>query len=531
MNVVVRRALLSVWDKTGIVELATCLASFGTVLYSTGKTAVVLREAGLTVRDVGELTGRPEAFGGRMKTISFEIASALLFQREKDREEAEKLGIEPIDMVVANLYPFEEYRDKGLALDDLVEYVDIGGPTMVRASAKNFAHVASVVSPADYPELVNELRENGGALSLETRKRLMRKAFRATADYDLAIAEHLAEEAGAPDMTLGFGPGHSLRYGENPHQKARVHVARRGGTSPTELLLSGKELSYNNLLDVESALAAVRGHGEGACAIVKHGNPCGVAIADDRARALELAWAGDPVSAFGSVIAFGGRVSAKDLAPLALDAEDKSLRRFVEVVVAPSFTEDAVAYLAKNKNLRVLPLSADAVFGATDMRLCLGNLLVQDADELLYSTLTVKTSKPHVPDEALASFGARVVRSIKSNAIAIVRRRANGDFQLLGMGAGQPNRVASARIAAERALATLGAESGADQAAIQREAANSYVFSDAFLPFPDTLEVVVEAGFHVLYQPGGSLRDGEVVARAEALGATVVTTETRHFRH
>ncbi len=534
-NVAVRRALLSVWDKTGLLDLGRCLAKHGTELYSTGKTAAVLREGGLEVRDVTELTGRPEAFGGRMKTLSYEISSALLFDRDRDKDEAQKLAIVPIDMVVANLYPFAEYRDRGLALDELVEYVDIGGPTMVRAAAKNFRHVASVVSPADYTDLVRELDASGGALSLETRKRLMRSAFRATADYDSQIAEHLAEEASEVSRTLSFSGGSALRYGENPHQKARVLV-RRGGSSasPTDLLLSGKELSYNNLLDVESALASVRGHGENGCAIVKHGNPCGLAIGKNRARALELAWAGDPVSAFGSVIAFGGRVTREDVAPLALDAADKTKRRFVEVVVAPSFDEEAVAYLATNKNLRVLPLDADAVFSREELRLCLGHLLVQDADETLFTKLENATIIPFEADQALAELGARVVRSIKSNAIAIVRRVGEvgeGELQLLGMGGGQPNRVASAKLAVERAHATLRAEVGEDSAALARACANAYVFSDAFLPFADTLEVLAAGGFRVLLQPGGSIRDAEVVAAGDARGVAVVMTETRHFRH
>lgn len=530
----VRRALLSVWDKSGLLELARCLAKHGTELYSTGKTASLLREGGLTVHDVTELTNRPEAFGGRMKTLSYEISSALLFDRDRDKDEAQKLGIVPIDMVVANLYPFAEYRDKGLGLDELVEYVDIGGPTMVRASAKNFRHVASVVSPSDYPELVKELEAHGGALSIETRKRLMQTAFRATADYDTQIAEHLEQDEGVVSRTLTFSGGSTLRYGENPHQKARVLV--RSGVSaksPTDLLLSGKELSYNNLLDVESALASVRGHGENACAIVKHGNPCGVAVAKTRARALELAWAGDPVSAFGSVIAFGGRVSRADLLPLALDAEDKSKRRFVEVVVAPSFDDDAVTYLATNKNLRVLPLSADTVFSKEELRLCLGHLLVQDADETLFTKLETATKTSHTPDRELAEFGSRVVRSVKSNAITIVRRREDGELQLLGMGAGQPNRVASARLAVERAHATLRAELGdaATPGQLAEACATAYVISDAFLPFADTLEVIADGGFRVLLQPGGSIRDAEVVTAGDARSVAVVMTETRHFRH
>jgi len=532
MTVHVRRALLSVWDKTGLLDLAQCLARHGVELFSTGGTAALLRENGFTVRDVTELTGKPEAFGGRMKTLSYEISSGILFDRERDAAEAAKLGTVPIDMVVVNLYPFAEYRDKGLALPELIEYVDIGGPTMVRAAAKNYRHVASVVSPGDYPALVEELDASAGKLSLETRTRLMRSAYRATAAYDTEIAEHLDRAAGEPSRTLVFDREAPLRYGENPHQRAAVLVRRGAGAkSPTELLLSGKELSYNNLLDVEAALAAVRGHGENACAIVKHGNPCGVALGTSRARALELAWSSDPVSAFGSVIAFGGPVSKADVLPLMLDAEDKGKRRFVEVIVAPSFDAEALVYLASNKNLRVLPLAADEVFSKEDLRLCLGHLLVQDADDTLFTKLETRTKAPFTADPALAEMGARVVRSIKSNAIAIVTKTAAGEPMLLGMGAGQPNRVASARLAVERAHATLRALHGTDEAAFTRAASEAYVVSDAFLPFADTLEVVAAGGFRVLLQPGGSIRDAEVVAAGDARGVAVVMTETRHFRH
>jgi phosphoribosylaminoimidazolecarboxamide formyltransferase / IMP cyclohydrolase len=536
MNVFIRRALLSVWDKSGLVPLASCLARFGTQLYSTGKTASLLREAGLTVHDVSALTQRPEAFGGRMKTISYEISSALLFQRDKDAEEAERLGITAIDMVVANLYPFEEYRDRDLNLQELIEFVDIGGPTMVRAAAKNFQDVASVVRPADYPALIEELQATGGALSLATRRQLMQTAFRTTANYDASIAAHLeaqseqgAQSSGALNTTLRFGPPQPLRYGENPHQKAAIH-AKLGAASPTDALRAGKELSYNNLLDVEAALAAVRGHGPHACAIVKHGNSCGLATGDNLAQALEAAWASDPISAFGSVIAFGGRVTGSDLAPLRLDAADKNSRRFVEVVVAPAFDSEALEYLQTSKNLRVLELDADTAFGDSDNRICLGHLLTQDADHQLHGELRVATSAPHVVDAELARFGLRAARAIKSNAIAIVARRGS-NFQLLGMGAGQPNRVASARLAAERALATLTAEQGTTSALVGEVLAQAYAVSDAFLPFADTLEVLVGAGVQVLLQPGGSIRDGDVVARANQLGATVVMTETRHFRH
>ncbi len=531
----VRRALLSVWDKTGIVALARALAGHGTELFSTGKTASLLREEGLSVRDVSELTGRPEAVGGRMKTLSYEISSALLFDRARDRAEAEALGIRPIDMVVVNLYPCEHYRDQGLPLPELIEYVDIGGPSMLRAAAKNYRHVAAVSSPEHYGALIEELHSSGGALSLETRTQLMRRAFQLTARYDSAIAEHLDSLAGEPSRTLRFEAPQALRYGENPHQKASLFAA--SGVSRVKplpsLLLSGKELSYNNLLDVEAALASARGHGPLACAIVKHANPCGLAVAGTLREALTLAWAGDPVSAFGSVIAFSGRVDREALSPLALDSEDRSRRRFVEVVVAPSFDEGALELLRTSKNLRVLPLDPNAAFGAEELRLSLGHLLVQDTDEALFSELRQETAaRLEAIDEELAAFGLRAVRSIKSNAIALVRRTGDGAMQLLGMGAGQPNRVRAAEIAVARARDTLlSSIAGRSEEALHSALGEAYLMSDAFLPFPDTVDVAAAAGVRVIFQPGGSIRDADVIRRADELGVALVLTGFRHFRH
>ena len=519
----VRRALLSVSNKTNIVPLAQTLAAHGVELFSTGNTRAQLLEAGLQVREVAELTRRAEAFGGRMKTLSFEVASALLFDRARDADEAAALGITPIDLVAVNLYPFEAQRDSGLPLDRLIEHIDIGGPTMLRAAAKNYEAVVALSDPGDYAAVCAELDATGGCTTLETRLRLMRRAFELTRAYDTAIADHLADLAGAPTRTLTFGPAEPLRYGENPHQSA--HLYRGRGASPLDRVLGGKALSYNNLLDIEAALGAVRGQAPKdavAVAVVKHGNPCGVAVARAADVALELAWGGDPVSAFGSVIAFSRAVDADALAPLGLDAADKAARRFVEVLVAPAFDESARALAAHNKNLRLVEFDAGEVNPPVDRRLVLGHLLEQAPDEALYDRLEVMSGQVTL-DEPLCAFGVRVARQLKSNAIALVRRVDAGAMQLVGMGAGQPNRVNSARLAVERARDTLGgalADLGA-----------CYAVSDAFLPFRDTLDVLADAGVRVLLQPGGSLRDAEIIAVGAARGVAVVMTGTRHFRH
>ena len=527
-----RRALLSVWDKTGLLPFARSLAAHGVELYSTGGTRAALLADGLDVRDVQSLTGRPEAFGGRMKTLSYEIASAILFDRARDADEATGLGIEPIDLVVVNLYPFEHHRDRGLPLDELIEFVDIGGPTMLRAAAKNFASVTVVTEPEDYAAVIAELDANDGCTTLPTRRRLMQAAYEKTARYDLAIAEHLAAEAGAPTRALRFGVAAPLRYGENPHQPAAVF---RGlsGPSPMDRVIGGKALSYNNLLDVEAALAAVEGQGPGAAvAVIKHGNPCGLAVAPTAAEALELAWAGDPVSAFGSVIAFstpaGAAVTAADLAPLALD--DRANRRFVEVLVAPAFDGAARALAAQHKTLRLVELSAADLMALPDRRIVLGQLLEQARDRTLAEGYRVAAGElPAGVDLALAEFGLRAARSVKSNAIVIVRRIDGERLQLIGMGAGQPNRVASAQLAVKQAEATLQAAAPvAGSAAAMRDA---YAVSDAFLPFRDTLDVLADAGVGALIQPGGSIRDAEVVEAAEARQVTLILSQVRHFRH
>jgi len=527
----IRRALLSVWDKTGLEPLARALVEHGCELLASGGTGLALQDAGLPVTDVGTLSGRPEAFGGRMKTLSFEVCAALLFDRERDAAEAAALGVAPIDLVACNLYPFAKRRDEGADLATLVENVDIGGPTLLRAAAKNSRWVAVLTSPDDYAAVIEELDAHGGALGPDTRTRLMRAAFNHTADYDAVIATTFDARFERPSLRLAFEDGRPLRYGENAHQSAVVLRERGAAASLSDLeLLGGKALSHNNLVDLQAALEAVRDLEGSACAVVKHANPCGLAEAGDPATALEAAWAGDPLSAFGSVIAFNRPVDREALACLALDGPKRE-RRFVEVVAAPELSPDAVDYLGLNGRLRIVRIDPAAVARTEEVRLLAGAALRQDADGRLWDRLEVVTEHAWERDEALARFGTVAVRQVRSNAIVVVTRRADGVLQLLGIGAGQPNRVASVRLAVGRARETLAASCGDDAAAVEAGMARAVLFSDAFFPFPDGIEAAADAGIRTVVQPGGSIRDKKVIRRCNELGVALVLTGTRHFRH
>jgi len=539
----IQRALLSVTDKAGIVELAQTLHRFGCELISTGGTGKALKEAGLPVTEISHVTGNPEAFGGRMKTISFAIESAILFDREKDKEEAQRLGIAPIDMVVCNLYPFQQVRDAGAEMDVLIENIDIGGPTMIRAAAKNYNHVAVVTDPADYPAIIEELGTHDGALSLETRTRLMGAAFNTTADYDAAIAQAMDEQNGNTSLRLGFSDGKKLRYGENWHQDASLFRQRGATNSLFDMeVLSGKELSFNNIVDIASAVEAVRGLRPHGCAVIKHTNPCGLSECPDQRRGFELAWAGDPVSAFGSVIAFNSVLQKETVEFLDLAAAERTARKFVEVVIAPEFGPDVLSYLQQHDALRVIRFDPRKLQSDPDIRVLGGACLVQSADDRLFDKLeSVTEAAPSdglAPGSSLAAllvFGLKAVRQIKSNTIVIVRRFDEHTFQLLGMGAGQPNRVVSAKLALDRAAANLrggyrGAPGTVEQY-VRDQLGAAILVSDAFFPFPDTVELVAKAGIKTVFQPGGSVRDEEVIRRANDLGIAMVMTGVRHFKH
>jgi phosphoribosylaminoimidazolecarboxamide formyltransferase / IMP cyclohydrolase len=523
-NVRIRSALLSVTDKTGIVALGQALAERGVRLISTGGTRAVLEAAGLPVVEISQITGNPEAFGGRMKTISFQVASGILFDRDRDQDEATGLKIEPIDLVVANLYAFADYKDKGLATAELIEHVDVGGPTMIRAAAKNFAHVCVLTNPEQYSAFIAALRSDTVSLALRTE--WMKAAFALTASYDSMIAEHLS----------GTQAKSSLRYGENPHQQA--WFSPLGARFELDVL-AGKELSYNNLVDLDAAIATAFGLTQASCVVVKHENPCGIASGESLLGTLEAAWAGDPVSSFGSVIAFNRAITRTDLSFLSMD--DKAARKFVEIVAAPDVDESALQYLKENKNLRVVRVrdthktaGASKSIKTSAMRVLDIGTLTQSRDETLHDGLRVVSKAGSVPelDKPLIEFGLHAVRQLKSNAIAIVRRSRDGQMlQLLGMGAGQPNRVKSTELALLQAKQNLALEFGTDEAAIQRSLKACVLTSDAFFPFADGPEHALKCGIRILVEPGGSMRDQEVIDVCNAHQAVLVFSGLRHFKH
>jgi len=516
------QALLSVSDKTGLVEFARGLAKLGIRLLSTGGTAKALADAGVAVTEVGDYTGFPEMLDGRVKTLHPKVHGGILARRDDPAHAAalEKHSIPPIDLVVVNLYPFRATVAKpGCTLDDAIENIDIGGPTLVRAAAKNWNHVGVVVDPADYPALLAELA-TGNALSTATRFALARKAFTHTAAYDGAISNWLT--ARGPDGAAAAFPDafnvqvakvQDLRYGENPHQAAAFYrdLAPMPGTIATCRQLQGKELSYNNIGDSDAAWECVKSFEGPACVIVKHANPCGVAVADGPLAAYRKAFATDPVSAFGGIIAFNCPVDAATVEAVAA--------QFLEVLIAPSYTADALAGIAQKKNVRVLEIALPKATPAPqqDWKRVGGGLLVQtaDTDNVTATGLKVVTRKSPSPSELTdLMFAWRVARFVKSNAIVFCR-----DGQTLGVGAGQMSRVDSTRIAAIKAKSA------------NLTLAGSVAASDAFFPFRDGLDVVADNGAVAVIQPGGSVRDEEVIAAADELGIAMVFTGIRHFRH
>lgn len=531
----IKRVLISVSDKSGIVDMAAELERQGCEIISTGGTKKVLETAGISVTDITQVTGNPEAFGGRMKTISFQIESALLFDREKDKEEADALGIAPIDMVICNLYPFAKVKAAGAELPDLIENIDIGGPTMVRASAKNYKYVATVVLPEDYPALIEELQANEGAVSEKTRFDLMRKAFNHTADYDALIATTMDEQAGDASLRFAFDSPKILRYGENSHQEGRFFRQKNAEDSYYDMeVLHGKALSYNNMFDMYGALESVRDMRTHACAVIKHANPCGLCTGDDQRKALEYAWAGDPVSAFGSVIAFNSTVTLETAEFFQLNAEDRSKRKFIEIIVAPDFEKDALEYLNFHKNLRIVKFDPRRLIPSHDMKFLHNALLYQDSDNSVKNKVEYPSKyKSDISDELL-NFGLKTVRQLKSNAICAVREVEAGYIQLLGMGCGQPNRVNSTELTLSRCRENLKLAwdgSGDLDLFVKNGMNEAVLFSDAFFPFPDNVELAYKAGLKTIVQPGGSIRDKIVIEKADELNMGLVFTGMRHFKH
>jgi phosphoribosylaminoimidazolecarboxamide formyltransferase/IMP cyclohydrolase len=518
----IQRAILSVTDKTGVVDFARQLSGLGIELISTGGTARMLRDSGIAVKDISDLTGFPEMLDGRVKTLHPKVHGGILHRRENPAHTAAiaEHGIEPIDMVVVNLYAFEKAAAKpGVAFEELIENIDIGGPSMIRSAGKNFHDVAVVTSPADYPAIAEELARTGGTLSLETKWRLAQKAFATTAAYDSAIAstlERIADiknpqlataEAFPRTLRLSFQKTLDLRYGENPHQKAAMYSDGSGVGVANARQLQGKELSYNNIVDLQAAwdLAQEFDPSEAAvCAIIKHTNPAGTATGKTLAEAYKRALECDPVSAFGGVIGVNR--------PIDGEAAEEMHKLFLEVIAAPGSDEAAKARFATKKNLRLIEVKAAPQKWM--LKNVSGGILLQDNDvrPLQDIDLKVVTQRAPSPEEIRALlFAWKVCKHVKSNAIVYAR-----DGQTVGVGAGQMSRVDSAKIGAMKAQLPL---------------KGTVAASDAFFPFPDGVEEIAKAGATAIIQPGGSQRDPEVIAAADRLGLAMLFTGVRHFRH
>jgi phosphoribosylaminoimidazolecarboxamide formyltransferase/IMP cyclohydrolase len=514
----VRRALIGVSDKAGLLELATGLHAAGVEIVSTGGTAKVLADAGVPVTPVEEVTGFPESLDGRVKTLHPRVHAGLLADMRKPEhvEQLESLDIRPFDLLVVNLYPFEKTVASGAGPDECVEQIDIGGPAMVRAAAKNHASVAVVVDPSRYSWVLEKVASGG--FELADRQALALAAYRHTASYDIAVASWMGSVLAPDDEGSNF-PGwvaaswersNVLRYGENPHQKAALYVSSHGGSGlATAQQLHGKEMSYNNYVDADAAYRAAYDHDKPCVAIIKHANPCGIAVSDvDIAEAHRKAHACDPVSAYGGVIASNREVT--------VDMAEQVAEIFTEVILAPSYAEGAVDVLTRKKNIRIL-IAPERKRGGAEMRAISGGLLLQTADTIAAegddpSAWTLATGAP-VDEETMADllFAWRACRAVKSNAILLA-----ADGATVGVGMGQVNRVDSCRLAVTRA---------------GDRAKGAVAASDAFFPFPDGPQVLMDAGVKAIVHPGGSIRDAEVIAAAEAGGVTLYLTGTRHFAH
>ncbi len=508
------RALISVYDKTGVVEFARRISEAGYELVSTGGTHRTLTdEGGLPVRQVADVTGSPEILEGRVKTLHPVIHGGLLARRESAEQMADlsSHGIEPIDLVVVNLYPFVATISRpGVTLEDALENIDIGGPTMLRAAAKNFPSVTVIVDPEDYAWVAGRLANDG--LNEDDRRGLAAKAFRHVSEYDAVVTDYLSgpsEQELLPDrLTISLNKVSVLRYGENPHQSGALYAPAgrtlAGIAGATQL--HGRELSYNNLMDADAAWRTVSDFAEPTVAVVKHNNPCGLASSDSVAQAYQLAYEGDTVSAFGGIVAINRTVDAATA-----QAMDPI---FYEVVIAPGYDDDALAILQRKRNLRILTVGTAIASVALDLRPISGGMLVQGADDIAEDPAEWKTVTEREPSAAERQdlvFAWKAAKHIKSNAIVFAKDRA-----LVGMGAGQPNRVVSVHLS---------------QRIAGDKAQGAVLASDAFFPFPDNIELAADAGITAIAQPGGSVRDEEVIAAADQAGLAMVFTGVRHFRH
>ncbi|HEX6331511.1 MAG TPA: bifunctional phosphoribosylaminoimidazolecarboxamide formyltransferase/IMP cyclohydrolase [Actinomycetota bacterium] len=504
----VRRALLAVWDKSGVIELARGLAELDVELVSSGGTAATLREAALDVTSVEEVTGSPEMLDGRVKTLHPRIHAGILADRRRPEhaEELERQGIEPFDLVVVNLYPFRETVAGGAGAEEAIEQIDIGGPAMVRAAAKNHACVGVVVNPARYVEILGDLLRDGG-LSDERRRALAAEAFAHTAAYDAAVASWFARDEGLPAFVgLALDKTADLRYGENPHQRGALYTETGGPgvLGGARVLLEGKDMSFNNWLDVDAAVGLATLLPRAGCVIVKHNNPCGAAVRPDPAEAYRMAFESDTVSAFGGIVAFNVECEG---------AAAEAMREvFTEVVVAPAFSEGALEAFGARKGLRVVEAPLPEARGL-DVRPIPGGALVQEGDEVVrpHDAFVMSAREPSDDEWSDLLLAWTVAARVRSNAIVFVREGAT-----VGIGAGQMSRVDASWLAARKA---------------GDRAKGAAMASDAFFPFPDAVEVAADAGVTAVIHPGGSIRDDDVLAVADARGLAVVVTGRRHFRH
>ena len=520
----IQSALISVSDKTGLVEFAKELAAMNVSILSTGGTAELLKKNGIAVTEVADYTGFPEMMDGRVKTLHPKVHGGILARRDmaSHMDAIEKHGINTIDMVVVNLYPFQQTVAKeDCTLEDAIENIDIGGPAMLRSAAKNYRDVAVVCDPADYADIIAEMKKNDGSLSTDTKFELSKKTFSHTAQYDGAIANYMSSlkadkkhqnrKAYPEILNLQFEKVQDMRYGENPHQSAAFYREKdiEQGTLASYKQLQGKELSYNNISDADAAWECVKNFDEPACVIIKHANPCGVAVGKDLLDAYQKALQTDPEAAFGGIIAFNGELDAR--------TSEEVSKLFVEVLIAPSFTEEAKGIFNRKKNLRLLEIKLGKNVNAFDMKRVGGGLLVQSPDivDVIATDLKIVTKQQPTPQQmADMLFASKVVKFVKSNAIVFC-----GNGMALGIGAGQMSRVDAARTATMKA----------ENAGLSLK--GSVVASDAFIPFRDGLDIVANAGATAVIQPGGSVRDPEVIAAADEHGIAMVFTSIRHFRH
>jgi phosphoribosylaminoimidazolecarboxamide formyltransferase/IMP cyclohydrolase len=531
-NRLISRALISVTDKTNLNTLVSVLHQNKVEIISTGGTKKYIEDLGIPVTSIEKVTGNPEAFGGRMKSISFPVTSGLLFRRyhETDIAEARELNIAPIDLVVCNLYPFSDHVASGSPEDVLIENIDIGGPLMLRASAKNYESVAVLSDVSDYDSFLTDFT---GSTSFNQRRALAVKTFERIAKYDLAIAEELMTRYGSEEKIekrieertwLSIESKESLRYGENPHQWANLFKFKNTKTNVKLIdaeVIQGKELSYNNWVDADAAWRVMSdvahiSHGKAVTAVIKHANPCGLAVANSAIMSLEEAWNGDSVSSFGGIIAFSQ--------PLDHECAKFLSERFIEVVIAPGYSDEALKLLSKKKNVRVLKsplrMKNESEFIVKSIS---GGLLMQNEDESFGKSEELKlVTKKEMPFETLelVDFGILACKHLKSNGIALVCKNEKGHFTLAGTGMGQPNRLDSLRL-----LAKVRAENK------NLKMENMLLVSDAFFPFADSVEVCHEVGIKSIIQPGGSMRDDEVIAACDKFGIAMMTTGRRHFRH